>query len=149
MHQAIQNISCQFSWFSWKWHESRQKKFFEVPKISNHACKVPGQCSQCSKVCDSLPLLGQSGLTELSVKCLLAWRWSVQTLAELAECYLFWRQPDCGLSVVCSQRKLQPSTSVVCLDQRWSVYVKLHWGVDGGLFCSHVGSNASLSYIGL
>ena len=45
-----------------------------VVKISSRVCRVPGQWSQCSSVCDAWPHLGQSGSTVLSIKCLCAWR---------------------------------------------------------------------------
>ena len=43
-----------------------------VVKISNRACRVPGQSSQCCSVCGAWPHLGQLWSTVLSIKCLYA-----------------------------------------------------------------------------
>ena len=39
-----------------------------LPTISNHACRVPGQPSQCSRLCGALPHSGQLGSIALSIK---------------------------------------------------------------------------------
>ena len=63
-----QSTSCQCKKFAQKRWDSKQRSGSIVPNISDRACIVPGESSQDSKVCSSLPRLGQLGLTELSIK---------------------------------------------------------------------------------
>jgi len=62
-------------------------------KISNHSCRESGQSSQCSRVRGASAHSGQLGSTELSVKCLYAWRWVLwPDLGWTVKWHFFWRR---------------------------------------------------------